>query len=69
MNDDDDELIGDMPSKPLWSDADRIKIKRALHGVKVEVTHHGNMHRKYRIHGPIYQANSVREEIDNKGRS
>ncbi|XP_052183641.1 protein argonaute 1 [Diospyros lotus] len=36
--------------RPL-SDADRVKIKKALRGVKVEVTHRGNMRRKYRISG------------------
>ncbi|KAG1330043.1 protein argonaute PNH1 [Cocos nucifera] len=37
-------------SGPL-SDADRIKIKKALRGVKVEVTHRGDVRRKYRISG------------------
>lgn len=43
-------LNRDMVSRPL-SDADRIKIKKALRGVKVEVTHRANMRRKYRISG------------------
>ncbi|GLJ52618.1 hypothetical protein SUGI_1119890 [Cryptomeria japonica] len=43
-------LNRDMGSRPL-SDADRIKIKKALRGVKVEVTHRANMRRKYRISG------------------
>ncbi|XP_042432340.1 protein argonaute 1C-like [Zingiber officinale] len=30
-------------------DADRVKIKKALRGVRIEVTHRGNMRRKYRI--------------------
>ncbi|CAL9146033.1 unnamed protein product [Musa hybrid cultivar] len=38
------------------SDADRVKIKKALRGVKVEVTHRGNMRRKYRISGLTSQA-------------
>ncbi|XP_062026356.1 protein argonaute 1B-like [Rosa rugosa] len=33
------------------SDADRVKIKKALRGIKVEVTHRGHMRRKYRITG------------------
>ncbi|KAK9087044.1 hypothetical protein Syun_029438 [Stephania yunnanensis] len=45
------QLLGkDVLSKPL-SDADRIKIKKALRGVKVEVTHRGSVRRKYRISG------------------
>lgn len=43
-------LNRDVSSRPL-SDADRVKIKKALRGVKVEVTHRGNMRRKYRISG------------------
>ncbi|XP_066333042.1 protein argonaute 1C-like [Miscanthus floridulus] len=42
-------------SRPL-SDAERVKIKKALRGVKVEVTHRGNMRRKYRISGLTTQA-------------
>ncbi|KAJ7970200.1 Protein argonaute [Quillaja saponaria] len=48
-------LNKDVSSRPL-SDADRIKIKKALRGVKVEVTHRGNMRRKYRISGLTSQA-------------
>ncbi|KAJ7979975.1 Argonaute family protein [Quillaja saponaria] len=45
------QLLGkDVLSRPL-SDSDRIKIKKALRGVKVEVTHRGNVRRKYRISG------------------
>ncbi|KAA8535033.1 hypothetical protein F0562_030036 [Nyssa sinensis] len=45
------QILGkDVCSRPL-SDADRIKVKKALRGVKVEVTHRGNMRRKYRISG------------------
>ncbi|CAN8321108.1 unnamed protein product [Cochlearia groenlandica] len=43
-------LDRDIRSRGL-SDADRVKIKKALRGVKVEVTHRGNMRRKYRISG------------------
>ncbi|PHU15618.1 hypothetical protein BC332_16823 [Capsicum chinense] len=43
-------LNRDVSSRPL-SDADRFKIKKALRGVKLEVTHCGNMRRKYRISG------------------
>lgn len=45
------QLLGkDALSRPL-SDSDRIKIKKALRGVKVEVTHRKNVRRKYRISG------------------
>ncbi|KAK6925448.1 Protein argonaute, Mid domain [Dillenia turbinata] len=48
-------LKQDVSSRPL-SDANRVKIKKALRGVKVEVTHRGNMRRKYRISGLTTQA-------------
>ncbi|GJM97373.1 hypothetical protein PR202_ga14295 [Eleusine coracana subsp. coracana] len=48
-------LNTDIYSRPL-SDAERVKIKKALRGVKVEVTHRGNMRRKYRIAGLTSQA-------------
>ncbi|GLT28951.1 hypothetical protein SLA2020_038510 [Shorea laevis] len=45
------QLLGkDVYSRPM-SDADRIKVKKALRGVKVEVTHRGNVRRKYRVSG------------------
>ncbi|POO02072.1 Exonuclease/helicase-like [Trema orientale] len=45
------QLLGkDVLSRPL-SDSDRIKIKKALRGVKVEVTHRANIRRKYRVSG------------------
>ncbi|KAK9268371.1 hypothetical protein L1049_000120 [Liquidambar formosana] len=45
------QLLGkDVYSRPL-SDADRVKVKKALRGVKVEVTHRGKVRRKYRISG------------------
>ncbi|KAL2661786.1 hypothetical protein AAZV13_02G002500 [Glycine max] len=45
------QLLGkDILSRQL-SDADRIKIKKALRGVKVEVTHRGSVRRKYRVSG------------------
>ncbi|WOL14109.1 protein argonaute PNH1-like isoform X2 [Canna indica] len=45
------QILGkDVLSRPL-SDADRIKIKKAMRGVKVEVTHRGNVRRKYRVSG------------------
>ncbi|PHT51932.1 Protein argonaute 1A [Capsicum baccatum] len=45
------QVLGkDVSSRPL-SDADRVKVKKALRGVKVEVTHRGNIRRKYRISG------------------
>ncbi|XP_022144917.1 protein argonaute PNH1-like isoform X2 [Momordica charantia] len=43
-------LKKDVYTRPL-SDADRIKVKKVLRGVKVEVTHRGNVRRKYRISG------------------
>ncbi|XP_039779696.1 protein argonaute 1C-like isoform X1 [Panicum virgatum] len=48
-------LNSDIHSRPL-SDAERVKIKKALRGVKVEVTHRGNMRRKYRISALTTQA-------------
>ncbi|KAH7681812.1 eukaryotic translation initiation factor 2C protein [Dioscorea alata] len=45
------QILGkDVLSRPL-SDANRIKVKKALRGVKVEVTHRGSVRRKYRISG------------------
>uniref|UniRef100_A0A5B7AXE8 Uncharacterized protein n=1 Tax=Davidia involucrata TaxID=16924 RepID=A0A5B7AXE8_DAVIN len=45
------QLLGkDVLSRPL-SDSDRVKIKKALRGVKVEVTHRGSVRRKYRVSG------------------
>ncbi|CAO2822761.1 unnamed protein product [Amaranthus hypochondriacus] len=45
------QVLGkDVRSKPL-SDADSVKIKKALRGVKVEVTHRENVRRKYRVSG------------------
>ncbi|KAK4478140.1 hypothetical protein RD792_017419 [Penstemon davidsonii] len=45
------QLLGkDVLSRPL-SDSDRVKVKKALRGVKVEVTHRGNVRRKYRVSG------------------
>ncbi|KAF6173400.1 hypothetical protein GIB67_027095 [Kingdonia uniflora] len=45
------QLLGkDVLTRPL-SDADRVKIKKSLRGVKVEVTHRENIRRKYRISG------------------
>ncbi|GJM98059.1 hypothetical protein PR202_ga15034 [Eleusine coracana subsp. coracana] len=49
------QILGkDVMSRPL-SDANRVKIKKALRGVKVEVTHRGNVRRKYRISGVTAQ--------------
>ncbi|KAJ6689332.1 hypothetical protein OIU85_005709 [Salix viminalis] len=45
------QLLGkDILSRPL-SDSDRVKIKKGLRGVKVEVTHRGSVRRKYRVSG------------------
>ncbi|XP_066359800.1 protein argonaute 1B-like isoform X3 [Miscanthus floridulus] len=60
-------LNRDISVRPL-SDSDRVKIKKALRGVKVEVTHRGNMRRKYRISGLTSRA--TRElscPIDDRG--
>ncbi|KAI4374454.1 hypothetical protein MLD38_012447 [Melastoma candidum] len=60
-------LNRDVSSRPL-SDADRVKIKKALRGVKVEVTHRGNMRRKYRIAGLTSQATrELTFPIDDRG--
>ncbi|XP_047058856.1 protein argonaute 1D-like [Lolium rigidum] len=48
-------LNTDFHSRSL-SDAERVKIKKALKGVKVEVTHRGNIRRRYRISGLTPQA-------------
>lgn len=61
------QLLGKDVSKHL-SDADRVKIKKALRGVKVEVTHRGNMRRKYRISGLTSQpTQELTFPVDDKG--
>ncbi|KAL1820630.1 hypothetical protein ACET3Z_015499 [Daucus carota] len=54
------DFVSQLLNRDVWSralsDADRVKIKKALRGVKVEVTHRGNMRRKYRIIGLTSQA-------------
>ncbi|TVU14872.1 hypothetical protein EJB05_38368, partial [Eragrostis curvula] len=60
-------LNRDISVRPL-SDSDRVKIKKALRGVKVEVTHRGNMRRKYRISGLTSQATrELSFPIDDRG--
>ncbi|AQK95703.1 argonaute1 [Zea mays] len=60
-------LNRDISVRPL-SDSDRVKIKKALRGVKVEVTHRGNMRRKYRISGLTPQATrELSFPIDDRG--
>ncbi|AQK79596.1 argonaute1a [Zea mays] len=60
-------LDRDISVRPL-SDSDRVKIKKALRGVKVEVTHRGNMRRKYRISGLTSQATrELSFPIDDRG--
>ncbi|KAK9715282.1 hypothetical protein RND81_06G154500 [Saponaria officinalis] len=45
------QVLGkDVRSRPL-SDADSVKVKKALRGIKVEVTHRRNIRRKYRVSG------------------
>ncbi|XP_017223229.1 protein argonaute 10 isoform X2 [Daucus carota subsp. sativus] len=45
------QLLGkDVLTKTL-SDSDRVKVKKALRGLKVEVTHRGHIRRKYRVSG------------------
>ncbi|KAF9617010.1 hypothetical protein IFM89_033080 [Coptis chinensis] len=49
------QILGkDILMRPL-SDADRIKVRKALKGVKVEVTHRGSVRRKYRVSGLTIQ--------------
>ncbi|KAG8071810.1 hypothetical protein GUJ93_ZPchr0006g45562 [Zizania palustris] len=48
-------LNRDISVRPL-SDVDCVKINKALQGVKIEVTHRGNMRGKYRISGLTSQA-------------
>ncbi|XP_020259992.1 protein argonaute PNH1-like, partial [Asparagus officinalis] len=45
------QVLGKDVSLRTMSDADRVKIKKALRGVKVEVTHRGSVRRKYRVSG------------------
>ncbi|KAL1810666.1 hypothetical protein ACET3Z_020731 [Daucus carota] len=60
-------LNRDVSSRPL-SDADRVKIKKALRGVKVEVLHRGSMRRKYRICGLTSQATrELTFPVDDRG--
>ncbi|KAJ0722674.1 putative post-transcriptional gene silencing PAZ-Argonaute family protein [Helianthus annuus] len=60
-------LNRDVSARPL-SDSDRVKIKKALRGVKVEVTHRGNMRRKYRISGLTAQATrELNFPVDERG--
>uniref|UniRef100_A0ACD5Z0F6 Uncharacterized protein n=1 Tax=Avena sativa TaxID=4498 RepID=A0ACD5Z0F6_AVESA len=45
------QILGkDVMSRQL-SDANRIKIKKALRDLKIEITHRGSLRRKYRVHG------------------
>ncbi|OVA01133.1 Argonaute/Dicer protein [Macleaya cordata] len=60
-------LNRDVLGRPL-TDSDRVKIKKALRGVKVEVTHRGNVRRKYCISSVT--SNATREltfTVDDKG--
>ncbi|GJM94278.1 hypothetical protein PR202_ga10909 [Eleusine coracana subsp. coracana] len=60
-------LNRDISVRPL-SDSDRVKKKKALRGVKVEVTHRGNMRRKYRISGLTSQATrELSFPVDDRG--
>ncbi|KAK2996751.1 hypothetical protein RJ639_025195, partial [Escallonia herrerae] len=60
-------LNRNVSARPL-SDADRVEIKKALRGVKVEVTHRGNMRRKYRISGLTSQtARELTFPVDERG--
>ncbi|KAI5080699.1 hypothetical protein GOP47_0003882 [Adiantum capillus-veneris] len=65
------EFVSQLLNKDMsrhLSDADRIKIKKALRGVKVEVTHRGNMRRKYRISGLTSQpTQELTFPVDDKG--
>uniref|UniRef100_A0A453NQK8 PAZ domain-containing protein n=1 Tax=Aegilops tauschii subsp. strangulata TaxID=200361 RepID=A0A453NQK8_AEGTS len=45
------QIVGkDVMSRPL-SDANRVRIKKALRDLKVEITHRGSLRRKYRVFG------------------
>ncbi|KAG8492724.1 hypothetical protein CXB51_010450 [Gossypium anomalum] len=61
-------LLNRNVSSGLLYDADRVKIKKALLGVKVQVTHRGNMRRKYRISGLTSQATGQQTfPVDERG--
>ncbi|KAJ7570729.1 hypothetical protein O6H91_01G133100 [Diphasiastrum complanatum] len=61
------KLLNKDLNRPL-SDSDRIKIKKALRGVKVEVTHRGNMRRKYKISGLTSQpTQELTFPVDDRG--
>ncbi|KAJ7549424.1 hypothetical protein O6H91_07G053000 [Diphasiastrum complanatum] len=61
------KLLSKDLSRPL-SDSDRIKIKKALRGVKVEVTHRGNIRRKYKISGLTAQpTQELTFPVDDRG--
>ncbi|CAO2841686.1 unnamed protein product [Amaranthus hypochondriacus] len=57
-------------SRPLsLSDSDQLKIKKALRGVKVEVTHRGNTRRKYKISGLTSKATrDLTFPVDERGK-
>jgi len=65
------EFIHDLLHKDLTrslTDSDRVKIKKVLKGVKVEVTHRGSMRRKYRISGLTNQATKYLQfPVDEEG--
>ncbi|KAG6545178.1 hypothetical protein Mapa_013290 [Marchantia paleacea] len=65
------EFVSQLLNKDIGrqlSDADRIKIKKALRGVKVEVTHRGTMRRKYRISGLTSQpTHELSFPVDERG--
>ncbi|KAB1212155.1 Protein argonaute 1 [Morella rubra] len=50
------QLLNRDVTSRILSDSDRVKIKKALRGVKVEVTHRENVRRRYRIFGLTSQA-------------
>ncbi|KAF7142199.1 hypothetical protein RHSIM_Rhsim05G0037300 [Rhododendron simsii] len=54
------QVLGkDVYSRPL-SDADRLKVEKALRGFKVEVTHRGNMRRNF----PVDEEKNMKSVID-----
>ncbi|RZC57943.1 hypothetical protein C5167_005254 [Papaver somniferum] len=60
-------LNRDIKGRPM-TDSDRVKIKKALRGVKVQVTHRGNMRRKYCISGITASATcELTFPVDDKG--
>jgi eukaryotic translation initiation factor 2C len=65
------EFIHDLLNKDLsrgLTNSDLLKIKKALKGIKVEVTHRGSIRRKYRVSGLTNQATKdLQFPVDEEG--